>query len=122
MKSSVKDGSYPNENSARSTKGREKATVITTTNHNVGDDFVREGITYLIEKIIGDFDLRLIHKHLPVTVRDNFEWVHKYGVASALAELPRVREEHISKLIDLLPLNPEQDKILYTGDKWVAHE
>lgn len=114
MKSSVKSRSYPEEKSAQFKNGQEKATVITTTNHNVGDDFVREGILYLVEKIIGYFDLRLIHKHLPVTVRDNFEWVHKYGVASALAELPRVREEHVSKLIDLLPLNPEQDKILYT--------
>lgn len=95
-------------------QGREKATVITTVNHNVGDDFVREGITYLIEKIVGDFDFRLIHKHLPVTVRDNFEWLHTQGVAAALAKLPRVREEHVSKLIDLLPLNPEQDKVLYT--------
>jgi hypothetical protein len=86
--------------------------VISTTNHNVGDDFVREGILHLLSELIGPFRTRIIHKHLPVTVRDNFEWVHTTGFARLLAQLPRIRPEHVSILFDALPLQPEKDKIL----------
>jgi len=86
--------------------------IISTTNHNVGDDFVREGILHLLSETIGSFRTRIIHKHLPVTVRENFEWVHTTGIARLLAELPRVRAEHISILLDALPLQPKKDKIL----------
>lgn len=86
--------------------------VISTTNHNVGDDFVREGILHLLSEAIGPFRTSVIHKHLPVTVRDNFEWVHTTGVARLLAQLPRVRPEHVSMVLDALPLQPEKDKIL----------
>ncbi len=86
--------------------------VISTTNHNVGDDFVREGILYLLSKLIGTFRTKIIHKHLPVTVRDNFEWVHTTGFARLFARLPRVRPEHVSILLDALPLQSGKDKIL----------
>ena len=86
--------------------------VISTTNHNVGDDFVREGILHLLSEAIGSFRTSVIHKHLPVTVRDNFEWVHTTGIARLLAQLPRVRPEHVSMVLNALPLQPEKDKIL----------
>lgn len=86
--------------------------VISTINHNVGDDFVREGILYLLSQAIGSFRTHVIHKHLPVTVRENFERVHTTGIARLLARLPRVRAEHVSMLLDALPLQPERDKIL----------
>jgi hypothetical protein len=86
--------------------------VISTINHNVGDDFVREGILHLLSEVIGSFRTSIVHKHLPVTVRDNFEWVHTSGIARLLSTLPRIREEHVSILLDALPLQPEKDKIL----------
>jgi hypothetical protein len=47
-----------------------KLSVITTTRHNIGDDFVREGILYLF-KAAGILDsadrVELIHKHSPIT-------------------------------------------------------
>ena len=39
---------------------------LTTVNHNVGDDFIREGIVYLLKDVVGEFDQILIHKHEPV--------------------------------------------------------
>jgi hypothetical protein len=37
--------------------------LITTVNHNVGDDFVREGLVYFLKKRFGDFTQNLIDKH-----------------------------------------------------------
>jgi hypothetical protein len=76
------------------------AAIITTVNHNVGDDFVREGILFLLEQYFGQVKLLNIHKHAPVTARKNFEWIRNY---------------HLSRLFDLLPIDPIRDKVL-TGD------
>ncbi|MBU1863195.1 MAG: polysaccharide pyruvyl transferase family protein [Candidatus Omnitrophica bacterium] len=43
-----------------------KLAFLTTVNHNVGDDFIREGIVYFVKRIIGSFDSVCIHKHEPV--------------------------------------------------------
>ncbi len=40
---------------------------ITTVNHNVGDDFVREGIIYLFQSSGMISKVALVHKHSPVT-------------------------------------------------------
>lgn len=43
------------------------AAIITTVRHNIGDDFVREGILFLLQSI-GMLDgVELIHKHSPAT-------------------------------------------------------
>lgn len=44
-------------------------TFITTVNHNVGDDFVREGIIHVLTQKLKGHKLKLenIHKHSPVT-------------------------------------------------------
>lgn len=49
--------------------------IITTVKHNVGDDFVREGIKFLVKKAYGNDDLLFhhIHKHSPITVRKGYE-------------------------------------------------
>lgn len=49
---------------------------ITTTNHNVGDDFVREGVSFLLgETLAGErMQFESVHKHSPITVRHGFEW------------------------------------------------
>lgn len=73
------------------------AAFITTVNHNVGDDFVREGILFFLEKCFVKISSEFIHKHAPITVRKNFEWVRSYP---------------ISLLLDLFPIVPGKDKIL----------
>ncbi len=53
-----------------------KVAIITTVDHNVGDDFVREGIKFLLRNHFKDRELEFthIHKHSPITTRYGFEW------------------------------------------------
>jgi hypothetical protein len=77
-----------------------KITFITTVNHNVGDDFVREGIKYLLRRYFKDKNLEFqnIHKHSPITTRYGFE---------------RFRINKIFKQIDeILPKKLTKDRIL----------
>lgn len=52
-----------------------KIAIITTVNHNVGDDFVREGIKYLLRQYFKNqkIEFQNIHKHSPITTRYGFE-------------------------------------------------
>lgn len=52
-----------------------KISIITTVNHNVGDDFVREGIKYLLKQHFKNKNLEFtnIHKHSPITSRYGYE-------------------------------------------------
>ncbi len=52
-----------------------KIAIITTVDHNVGDDFVREGIKYLLRQKFKKetIDFQNIHKHSPITTRYGFE-------------------------------------------------
>jgi hypothetical protein len=92
-------------------KGRPTVAVITTIHHNVGDDFVRQGIIYLLKKKLGETDVALIHKHIPVTVRPEFEWIYDTGLTRVLNKFWG-GGLHLSRLIDALPLNRTTDKIL----------
>ncbi|MCD4691923.1 MAG: polysaccharide pyruvyl transferase family protein [Calditrichales bacterium] len=77
-----------------------KICFITTVNHNVGDDFVREGIIYLFKQKFKNTTLNfeLIHKHSPITTRHGFEWFRNY---------------RFSKYVDqFLPLSITKDKVL----------
>lgn len=47
--------------------------IITTVRHNIGDDFVREGILYLLKCLGSERKIELIHKHSPITVNYGFE-------------------------------------------------
>jgi hypothetical protein len=74
--------------------------IITTINHNVGDDFVREGIVFLLKENFRGKELRFeaIHKHSPITARHGFEWF---------------RNQDYSLRVDkLLPLWLTRDRIL----------
>lgn len=53
-----------------------KISIITTVDHNVGDDFVREGIIFLLKKQFSEKNISFenIHKHSPITTRYGFEW------------------------------------------------
>jgi hypothetical protein len=71
--------------------------LITTVAHNVGDDFVREGILYFQKRIYKNMDIQLINKHIPVSVRKGYENIDN-----------RIK----SIIYDLMPLNTKEDKIL----------
>jgi hypothetical protein len=77
-----------------------KISIITTINHNVGDDFVREGIIHLLKRHYKNQKMEFmnIHKHSPITSRDGFEWFrnNKYG----------------SRVDRILPLTVTSDKVL----------
>ncbi len=93
-------------------RGETRAAFITTTDHNVGDDLVREGILYLLEKKLGNIRPALIHKHFPVTVRDRFEWLQSSGCAQIVGRVTGGRARLLSRFLDTIPLHPESDKIL----------
>jgi len=61
-----------------------KISIITTVNHNVGDDFVREGIKYLLRQHFKDkiLEFQNIHKHSPITTRYGFEWFRNLRLSS----------------------------------------
>ena len=79
-----------------------KISIITTVDHNVGDDFVREGIKYLARKIFknNDIEFNNIHKHSPITTRYGFEWF-------------RFNRRGIANIVDkVLPQSISKDKII----------
>jgi polysaccharide pyruvyl transferase len=85
-----------------------KITFITTIDYNVGDDFVREGLKYLIKQVLinKEIDFQNIHKHSPITVRDGFEW---------FKNLKFSKFTFPSQSLDkILPLGITRDKILDT--------
>lgn len=59
--------------------------VITTVRHNVGDDFVREGILHLLQPLVDPDRVELIHKHSPVTAVYGWEGVRNHHL-SQIAE------------------------------------
>jgi hypothetical protein len=72
-----------------------RTAIITTVRHNVGDDFVREGILHLLENL-GDFGpIDLIHKHAPATAVYGFE-----GIRSAVASMAMERAARLLGMND----------------------
>ncbi|MDJ1482169.1 polysaccharide pyruvyl transferase family protein [Cytophagaceae bacterium YF14B1] len=55
--------------------------IITTVRHNVGDDFIREGIKHILRNFYKGTHLHFthIHKHSPITSRYGFEWFRDYS-------------------------------------------
>jgi len=74
--------------------------IISTVNHNVGDDFVRDGIIFLLQKHFKGKELKfeVIHKHSPITTRHGFEWFRNF--------------DYSSRVDRLLPLWVTKDRIL----------
>ena len=89
-----------------------KVAVITTINHNVGDDFVREGILFLLDRVLGDFEPRLIHKHAPVTARVPFAKLYDTKATLWWNGFGKRMFEKGSKYLDRLPVIPLTDIIL----------
>lgn len=77
-----------------------KISIITTVDHNVGDDFVREGIKYLMRQKFSDKQIEFenIHKHSPITARHGFEWFRNLKLSS--------------RVDPLLPVSLTKDRIL----------
>ena len=89
-----------------------KVSIITTVNHNVGDDFVREGIVYLLKKLLGPIELELIHKHLPITTRPEFARLHSTGLRRKLFRTHSKIVLKGTQLVDtLVPVFPWSDKV-----------
>lgn len=85
--------------------------IITTVRHNVGDDFVRDGVLYLLEKALGPLNVALIHKHLPVTVRREMDWFHTTGVSNKLDRIRPGLALRVATALDSLPILPATDRI-----------
>ncbi len=90
-----------------------RVSIITTVQHNVGDDFVREGLLYLLEKQCGRVREQLIHKHLPITARPEFSWIHDQGLDHWFdRKRPGRPTLRLTNTIDrLLPVFPWSDRI-----------
>jgi hypothetical protein len=76
-----------------------KVAMITTVRQNVGDDFVRDGIVYLLRQCFKNQELHFqnIHKHSPITVRYGFE---------------KIRSRIVSTILDFIPCALSRDRIL----------
>ncbi len=65
-----------------------KVAIITTIDHNVGDDFVREGIKYLLRQYFKNKNIKFqnIHKHSPITSRYGYENIrfNRYRASNVL--------------------------------------
>lgn len=84
--------------------------LISTEHHNVGDDFVREGILCLLRDVLGEIDARVIHKHFPATTRGGlWTWLDQNT-----RSLPNRFDwrSRLSRLADLLPFHAASDKVL----------
>lgn len=67
----------------------QRVSIITTIRHNIGDDFVREGIVHVLNELGLGHSLELIHKHAPVTAVYGFEWVRKRRASTVLDAVVR---------------------------------
>lgn len=77
-----------------------KVAMITTVRHNVGDDFVREGVAHVLQAALPGVSLQyeLIHKHAPSSVRHGLE---------------AIRRTRVSRWVDAaLPLWATPDRVL----------
>lgn len=84
--------------------------LISTLNHNVGDDFVREGILCLLREVLGPVDVSVIHKHFPVTARGQ-PWPQLDQLTRGVPNWLSWRSR-FSRAADVLPMSPSGDLVL----------
>ncbi|MEQ1749203.1 MAG: polysaccharide pyruvyl transferase family protein [Prosthecobacter sp.] len=87
-----------------------KVCVISTLNHNVGDDFVRAGILSLLHEVLGEIEVQTIHKHFPATVRGGI-WTRIDTLTRGLSDRFSWRTR-LSRIADRLPMHPRTDLAL----------
>jgi hypothetical protein len=68
---------------------KSKLSVITTLNHNIGDDFVREGIIYLFKSLGNELSIECIHKHSPITNYYSFSSIKNLNISNYLYPLAK---------------------------------
>ena len=66
-----------------------KVSIITTTRHNIGDDFVREGIVHLLSAAGYNSPIELIHKHSPITAYNGLEFIRNNHLSKPLTPIAR---------------------------------
>jgi hypothetical protein len=66
-----------------------RVSIITTINHNIGDDFVREGILYLLSEVGALGKVELIHKHCPLTATYGFESIRSLRLSQVMEPVSR---------------------------------
>jgi len=90
-----------------------RVAIITTLQHNVGDDFVRAGIIYLLGRVLPEMELGLVHKHLPITARPEFAWLHASRIDRQLDRLGEDLALKLTRRLDArLPVFPATDRIM----------
>ena len=86
---------------------------ITTLRHNIGDDFVREGILHLLGRVVGEMQVSCVHKHLPLTARPLGRVLRSTGLDRGLAAVERELPRRLFGRIDeILPLSARTDSVL----------
>jgi hypothetical protein len=86
---------------------------ITTLGHNVGDDFVREGILHLLDRASGPWQVTCVHKHLPLTARPVGALVRACGFDRFMGRIHRELPLRLcGKIDEMLPLMAGSDRIL----------
>ncbi|MBW6453545.1 MAG: polysaccharide pyruvyl transferase family protein [Methyloprofundus sp.] len=60
---------------------KNQISIITTVRHNIGDDFVREGILSILGDVSKFDKVELIHKHSPVTTVYGYEGIRKLRIS-----------------------------------------
>lgn len=71
-------------------KNLNRASIITTVRHNIGDDFVREGIISVLTDAANIDKIELIHKHSPVTAVYGKEKLRSLRVSRVVEPILRV--------------------------------
>lgn len=83
---------------------------ISTVHHNVGDDFVREGILCLFKSLLGEVESRVVHKHFPATTRGEF-WRILDQRTRHVPDWLRWRSR-LSDVADFMPVEAVTDAVL----------
>jgi hypothetical protein len=84
--------------------------LISTVNHNVGDDFVREGIIRLLGMVLGPLQPVVVHKHFPATAGG--------PLAQAVDRMTRWTQRRpafraaLNRMLDRKPADPATDAVL----------
>lgn len=58
-----------------------RISIVTTNKHNVGDDFVREGIVHLLQSVKSPLNIECVHKHSPVSSVYGFEGIRRLRIS-----------------------------------------
>lgn len=89
-----------------------RVSVITTVGHNIGDDFVRDGILHLLGQEFEEMEVEKVHKHLPITARSGFAWIHGSGIDRLVDRITPDLTLRVTRRIDsALPVGLASDRI-----------